>query len=40
MAQIQVELAQCRFGQIRLLRYDEDSGKFTIEPEIETGLSP
>jgi hypothetical protein len=40
MAQIQVELAQCQFGQIGSLRYDKGSGEFTIGPKSETGLGP
>jgi hypothetical protein len=40
MTQIQVELAQCQFGQIGSLRYDKTSGEFTIGPGSETGLGP
>jgi len=40
MAQIQVELTQCQFGQIGSLRYDQGSGEFTIGPDIETELGP
>ncbi|OCL08288.1 hypothetical protein AOQ84DRAFT_407192 [Glonium stellatum] len=40
MAQIQVELARCQFGQIGSLRHDEDSSEFTIGPDVETGLGP
>ena len=40
MAQIQVDLARCRFDSIGALRFDEKDNEFFIGPEITTGLGP
>ena len=40
MAQIQVDLARCRFDSIGSLRFDEKDDNFFIGPETVTGLGP
>ena len=40
MAQIQVDLARCRFDSIGSLRFDEKDNQFSIGPDIQTGNGP
>ena len=40
MAQIQVDLARCRFDSIGSLQFDEKEDEFFIGPELVTGLGP
>ena len=40
MAQIQIDLARCRFDKIGALQFDEKDNGFSIGPEVVTGLGP